>query len=823
VNKVFLLLSLSYLCTLNLLKANAQESSQSVDSLYKQIDLYRLKKSSSVLFTCFDKTVYVNNENVWLTSYLLDYNKQTNDPTILSIVLLNNFDKSIVLKQQFSMANGLSFGHVIIPDSLAPGNYSFITYTNVIQNGIPDDVFVQQITIKSTSESPFLTSLKSVDTPATETKKIVLEVKTASHIPINDATVSWRIGDTAGKIIAIKGKGIIDGLYSFSVSRKQIISGNYVMQASVSFNKEVRQLTLHLSPDEPKLSIKFYPEGGSLVHGTLINVGWEARTEYGAPVKIKAVLYKDNIAIDTLQNDRYGLGKFTFIPMVLSRYHVQVIGDANDNHYLLPAIVEKGPVLSIKKAIVNDSLQIKLSSKYPQKFTVIIHNFTRIFYAFVVQAISNGKIALVNLADVPKGLAAVTVLDSLQKPRAERIFFAHYDRRNALTVATDQQEYSLRQKVQLKLKLAANPLDSIKGIVTIACVQSSRREVKNSNDIESYRYLISELGALPAKENYMGRSDADLDYLEKLLLIKGWRKYNWKENQGNANDTLNRGKQVNLSGNITRYGHPLKNPLNLMVKTDSATTIATTDNKGNFQLDRRSVLSAEKRKVYLILNVEKSDGYEIKMNNEFENITNRLTKELNPIDYNSLASKRLNNDSLIINDLGRTVHLHEVKIVGRKDDLYKVQPVASSALAKDKNECGDYVCMFDILNCANHKDDERNRPPVIGESYKYEGTYVVYKGCSIEVPSNTMTTAFIGINYSKEFYGPDYSRFNPSEPEYLSTIYWKRLCFINSKQDTELSFYTSDIIGSFDIVIQGVSSNGLIYEKRQFYVKKNNR
>jgi hypothetical protein len=77
-----------------------------------------------------------------------------------------------------------------------------------------------------------------------------------------------------------------------------------------------------------------------------------------------------------------------------------------------------------------------------------------------------------------------------------------------------------------------------------------------------------------------------------------------------------------------------------------------------------------------------------------------------------------------------------------------------------------------------------------------------------------------GINYSKEFYGEDYTKLNLSQPEYQSTIFWKHACFINSKDETTLRFYTSDITGPFKVIIQGITANDVIYGEKEFNVRK---
>jgi hypothetical protein len=808
-----------FLLVLNFSSLKAQNANSFADSVTGMLYRYGVTKSQSVLFTCFDKTVYVNNENVWFTSYLLNYDKKLNNPSILSIILVNDYDRSIALERKFIMSNGLSFGHVIIPDTIPPGNYSFITYSNLVSDKGPKDIFIQPITIKSASDEPFNASLKLIDTDKNDLSKILLKIESKTQLPLKEVTASWHIGQITDPVSSGLVKIDQDGMYVFSIPQDQVIKGKNVLRVSVLYNKEVRNIQIVLPTKEEKLHIKFFPEGGNLVQETLSCVGWEAKTVDGAPLRIRAILYRNNSAIDTIRTDLYGMGKFNLIPQAGSKYQIKVIGYPTDICYALPPALLKGMVLNLKRAIINDSLQIKLVSNYPQKCVLIIHNFKQLFYSIPVMVNNTGKKVLINLADVPKGLNVVTVLDSLQRPLSERIFFAHYNQRSHLNIATDLPEYGTRQKVHLKLKLLSTKKDSINGIVTVACVQRSRIQSAQANDIESYYYLKSELEKLPIKEYYMGENDDDKDYLEKITLIKGWRRYKWQE-AVNADERVPvKLNQIFISGSVSLYNKPLKKPTNIMVIADSTTSLIRTNIKGDFQLEGRSMNAPEEKKIHLLLSYAKNDGYEISIKNNFTEITNKLIKDYKPIDYNQLLTNLSSTSSQILEGSNHAINLKEVNIVSKRDVIYG-EAKSSIIISKRENECGDYVCIYDILNCPNHEGDSRNRPPVIGEHYKdpQHGEGVTYTGCTV-IPNSVTNLSINGVSYTKEFYGSDYSQYNPSEPEYQSTIYWKHLLFVDSREK-ELTFYTSDITGSFDIIVQGQLSDGFIYEKKEFNVKK---
>lgn len=803
----------------------AQTEVQAPDSLLSKMAYYGIKKSSSVLFAHFDKTIYVNNENVWFTAYLLNYNKKKSNPTFLSVLLVNDGNRTISIEQRFIMADGLSFGNVLIPDTIPPGNYSFILYTNELINGKPLNTFTQHITIKTTSKPAISTELALDDTSKLGYHKVMIKVTDRDGRPLSGATVNYNIGNLSGKI-----KTDQFGQYELLISAMQVVEGDNILYADVSYKKDTRNVQLAIPIAKNKIKIKFYPEGGSMVNATQCIVGWEAKDVYDKPVRLNAVIYKDRQIVDTIGTDSYGMGRFKFTPVQGSEYQVKLIG-VEDTIYRLPKILNKGLVMRANKSIANDSLWIRLTSKYAGKYYLFIHNYKQSFFYVPVEIGTADKNILINLADIPKGLNTITVLDSLQRPWAERIFFAHYNQRVKADITIDKPEYTTRQKVELKIKLNSPALDTLKGIASIACVQSNRMEIRNTNDIESYVYLRNELENMPMKEKYMGQKAEDVDYLENVLLIKGWRRYTWQEMQmSSVKDTISELKRVPaVEADVIYYGKPLKKSEKVVAMTDSAVNIIKTDNTGHFTLNESQVITAPNKKVYLYLN---DPDNSIKVSNVFNDLNNQVTKYLKPEYDNLFSAKSVNTDAQIIRGFEHAINLKTVTIKGTKDGNLKY----SSHYTYGSNACGDYVCYLNVLNCQNHANRTDNRPPKIGEKYLVETKNVDYRtmrptarsdaylseiyytGCTI--PKSATSVTISGIKYSREFYGEDYSKLNHSEPEYQSTIFWKHACFIDSKGETKLSFYTSDITGSFKIIIQGITDNDVIYGEREFKIKK---
>lgn len=68
-----------------------------------------------------------------------------------------------------------------------------------------------------------------------------------------------------------------------------------------------------------------------------------------------------------------------------------------------------------------------------------------------------------------------------------------------------------------------------------------------------------------------------------------------------------------------------------------------------------------------------------------------------------------------------------------------------------------------------------------------------------------------GYYKAREFYAPTYDRSLPGQekPDYRTTLYWNPNAGTNEQGEAAFSFYTSDNVSSYDIVVQGISRNGM--------------
>lgn len=795
------------LCILFISKASAQIKLPLEDTIKTKLQAYQKLNPSAVLFAHFDKTIYTTNENVWFTAYLLNA-ANVNEHNTLSVSLINDIDRTEVMEDKFVMASGFGFGNMFLPDSIPPGNYTFMLYTNKVAGLKPQVMFTQPITLKSTDQTELKAILSLQDTAnykAGKPSRVLLTVNGSDYLPVANAEVNYTLAGTDTGVVAAKAKTDKTGQYLIPLP-----AGKNIVKVQVKSKKLSQYLYLALPQNNERAQVKFYPEGGSLVNDMPLRVGWEVTTPGGLPLRVAGLLYQNNKLIDTIKTDSYGMGLFPLTPSANSNYTVKLLGINQANtEYTLPKVLPAGMSITIHKALVDDTLHVQVRSSYAGKVYLNVHNYQQEFFCVPidVEAYSPRRIKIA-VTSLPKGIATVTLTDSLGRPFAERLFFARHNQRDEVNIRTDKNTYNTREKVTLKIRMGDDAVSN-QGALSVACVQDNRIELKKVNDIETHFYLKNALSNIPMREHYLTDNDADKQFLEQVLLIKGWRKYTWPELISLKNTLIkDNADSLIFSGKILNNNKPLKKPVTFMLFKNPDMAAVTTDAGGGFPLTYQQLITTQDKQLKFVTGTDRI--YNVIITDPYLNINKQAAQGLNFKTYEQALST-LYTDNFAIKGLEKTIKLAEVKVVANKDRLLR------GSRGMGANDCGDYVCAYNILNCPNHTADPNNTIPIEGQYYMMNGRRTMYHCMA---PKQQPIKAIRGIYVAKQYYGSDYSVTNPSEPEYVSTIFWRHLIKVESGKDAEMEFYTSDITGKFRIVVQGITSNGVTYNERYITVKK---
>ncbi len=806
----FLLISFPFL-------SSAQPLPDLATEVVQKMEWYKTRKQQQTLYVHFDKNVYASNENVWFTGYLL-WNDSLGRQETMAVSLLRNEDSAVLAEGKFILANGLSMGNLKLPDSLQPGNYSLVAYTNSLVDGEPVARFVQPVTIKTATPSFFTATLK-MGNPVPESKDSMTIVLKASakdiYTLISNAPVDYSVGAGANRLHG-QLKTNVYGELSFKLPLNRLHATDGKLRVKLSYKNETKQLQLQLPLRPQRPEVKFFPEGGNLAASAPNRVGWEVKDSYGEPMMVSGMLYKDGLVEDTIQTNAYGFGTFRIFPAAASRYEIKLVrgGQPDTAGYLLPPATTNGLSINITTALCDDTLRAEIYSNTGSRFQCMVHNYRDAYADFSVHTTAGiTRVVKIALDELPKGIAALTILDTLGRPLAERLFFAHYNQRTVAEITSDSSEYHTRQKVKLDIRLRDQSGKPVTGLVSVACVQDNRVDPRKSTDIETYTYLNDAITKLPYKKTPLGAGPDNRAYLEEVLLIKGWRRYTWSDlMQSKAEDAEPVYEHLVLKGEVfKKNGKKSNTPVMLTYLGEGSPGTVTAGTDGGFAFTDEQLLLLPEKKIMLFVSSKNAEDYAIRLHDPYKAVTRKVFEKWSPEMPADRAVER-NSETLVLKAGEMAPTLATVTVSANKTD----DAIWGS---RGVNACGDYVCQYGILNCQNHI---YGTIPVKGKTYRTPRMgAVIYQGCAEENKEKQEHILFLkGIYAAQEFYNTDYSKINATEEMFLSTIYWNHSLVVDATQKSELWFYTSDIPGKFRVVVQGVTGEDVLFGEYQFNVIK---
>lgn len=775
------------------LSLSAQTNNVMQDSVERNIKVYNAGNKSPVLFVHFDKSVYANNENVWFTGYLLNAEDVSMYNT-MSVAMVNDLDRAVVLESRCVMSNGIAFGKAVIPDSAPPGNYTFIVITNLLKNKQPDVVFKTPVAIRSANEPEFVATLSAVDTSVNlAQQKVRLNVNfnnlssPLKGVPVPELQINYYVGDASRPVIKGFGK-TKGGIYDFSIPSVTLMEGNSKLYAQVWYQNKSTELSINLPARKLKPIITFYPEGGNLVNNLQSSVAWQAKTAAGAPLGVTGFLYKNNTVIDTITTDVNGAGVFDLTPLAGITYSVKLYGHT-DTAYSLPRPIDKGQVLSLQNGLVNDTLLLTIKSLQNQKVYLIGHNFNEVFFNTQVILQPGYKHLAFVLGDLPAGLSQLILVDSAGRRLADRLFFSRYNKRPLINITTDKPQYSPRQKVKVKLMLSST--DGEQADVSVAAVQANRVAANAVNNIADYFYWKNKLPDALLPHGLPHQSNATKKQLEAQLLINTWGKYN-------DTDVITlvptglvpQYSNIAFTGRVTYMGKTLTKPVTLF-NTANPSRLVTTDNTGKFVLDNDDLKTDSVIQLSFMISDDDAKNYGIYLSDAYSTTNQKLATALVP---GSLKDANGSTQYLYLPDKEHAIKLKEVNIKAQKDDQF----YGTLGGAEINNQ-----------SSTSFKGSIRN------------GDGTVTNFTNVLIFKDQKQKYVLRVNGIQQKMLPFKIDLAPiTEPQYLSTLFWKHQQKLLPGTETEITFYTSDITGDFKIIVQGKTASGVVYGETSLSVIK---
>lgn len=462
-----------------------------IDTLASHVKLFGETLPQEKVYLHIDNTCYFVGDTIWYKGYVTRSDKGTlTDLSRILYVELLTPDGYLVERQQLEMPDGTAHGAFLLTDSLYAGYYELRAYTRWMLNF-------------GRYEHPH--------SPYTE------------EMFYNKQMAKDYFRD-------------YDKLYSrvFPVFDRPSSPGTYPKDMTL---RPLRRY-FRIRKGKPDMDLKFYPEGGTLVAGLPGHVAFELNDENGQHVDAELTIYDchEQIVARTHTVHR-GRGTF-YIPQVSAEERYKAVFRYGKYEYEveLPEVEDTGCTLRITQ---NDSLvhtRIESHGLSDEKIGLqILHGgATQAFLALELD--SQGKAS----ADVPadslaEGVNQMTLFDGRGHILAERLFFVnhHNPSRTLLTVNGVKREYAPFEPIEIRLKLHASLPDSARLSISVRD-HSTDESTYDNGTILTEMLLCSDLKGFVEDPGYYFEADDSIHRrnLDLLMLVQGWRRYEWHEMAG---------------------------------------------------------------------------------------------------------------------------------------------------------------------------------------------------------------------------------------------------------------------------------------------------
>jgi hypothetical protein len=488
-----------------------------------------------------------------------------------------------------------------------------------------------------------------------------------------------------------------------------------------------------------------------------------------------------------------------------------------------------------------------------------------------MQTLTDGKAEfLIKKDKLGEGVSHFTLFNEARQPVCERLFFKRPEHKMQIQVKASQESFISRKKVNLDILTTDQLQQPQLANISLSVYLQDSLQVADTFDMHSYLWLTSELnGHIESLEYYLKKPSPEADQaLDNLMLTHGWRRFRWEDvlqEKIPSFEFLPEHTGHIITGSITdtRSGKAAGNIALYLTVPGKRIQFYTSrsDAKGNFKFNTKELFGYSQ--VHIQTNPQVDSLYRIEISNPFAqdfspeafphfslagNLHHSLlNKSISMQVQNAFAEEKRNRfhspkvDSTVfyfspdrkylLDDFTRfpTVeevvreYVPEVAVRKRKGKLHFLVFDKRNDLffETDPLVLLDGLPVFDNQKIFAFNPLKIKKLEVISSRYilgplAFNGilNFSTYTNdmAGFEINPATVVLAYEGLQLQREFYSPVYEteeQLKNRLPDLRNMLYWDPAIFTDVNGKKQISFYTSDMSGTFIGVIHGISKNGL--------------
>jgi hypothetical protein len=776
------------------------------------------------------KDIYETGEDLWFKVYLL--NSSTLRPSELSktlyLQLVKEDTKKTVWQEKYEIEGGFSNGRILLREDMDEGNYLIEAFT---ENSFFADSseFTAIRKVKVVKDITHLRQIRAEfdkqnygSTDSIKVKLLPVFLKDSSKI---DITTTLKLSGDVQKVIQTTMK--LNEEKELSFKPQSLKKGSQIIINS-KYKDHSEEVILPIPCRKNPIQFNVFPEGGTIISGIKTRVAFKAVNINGEPVNINGKLYKNDSIELGFSSTHDGMGSFDFMPVNNARYYLRLKESLTDSIYSFPQIEPKGLSLRLLSRD-KDNLSFLITKNTERQFENIylMVQIRGLIYGLTEAKLNKDLKIKVPLADMPQGIAELTLFNDKMIPVAERLVYVNPQKKIKVQTILPDSIFLTRGRVNLKIIASDENNKPIKANLSLTVFDKIYKNQSDSINILTQMYLSTQLkGRIYNPGYYFNEKNVNRESaLDLLLLTQGWRKYIWNETTLNKSSSKNEVVSDGIKGSATlAFGRKRvpKGQVNIFAfspENDSVKKVIIVDSAGSFSVNHYLLKKAH----YIYLKPIASSKATIKLEfiNAFDRINNALiAKNISTPLYSPFREIKISEPNV---SNGSAILIKDVVIHGTGKDIIrgKFLGALDSVANLNLDVNNDYVCKYKILNCPRHKSDPDNRPPLEGEIVYDNITDQMIIYHHVPPKLNLTEEEVLKLNnmfkikayYAKhEFYQPNYDKdYVPiSVPDFRNTLTWNPSVITDEKGEATVIFYCSDFNTEFFGKIEGVGGDGLL-------------
>jgi hypothetical protein len=777
--------------------AQTDGRSDAAEHLSASFTRYQRQYIQEKLFVHVAKSLYLAGEVIWFKAYDVDarLNRLAGISGVAYVELLDK-DQKAVLQDKIELKDGVGDGSFRVPLNVPSGFYTLRAYTGWMKNFSPDFYFHQQLTILNT-----LTDEIAVD-----------------------------------------------------------------------------------SPVQKDFAIRFFPEGGNLVNGIPSIVAFKAVNPAGSGVVCQGVILdqkKDTVA--RFSTARLGLGRFTFTPVRGNSYYALATAGPSSIRQPVPPAYDSGFVMHVEDPDGRHIRVTVRAASNPSNPAVylLVHTHGRLRSLQVAFLKDNQAVFSIEKDSLDDGTSHITLFNSDRVPVCERLY-CRFPRRRLDIGLTAPSAIDKRKKITVDISTADSSGRPVAANLSMSVFEIDSLQRVPGENILSYLLLGSDLkGKIESPQYYFSNSDPETsETLDDLMLTQGWTRFRWEDILGAQQPVLEFPSEQNgpvIHARLTdkRTGLPPSPTITWLTVPGRHFKVAAATSRDDGSLTFHLENFYGNKEIVLQTNNAADSDYRIEVSGPF---SDRFSPLSVPDSLFSLRWKSQLLDRSIGVQADNAYRTHEkyrllaqtekdtTGFYGVSDLRYKlddyvrfvtmdevIREYVNNVMVRFKSGNAyfrvrnalfnlffdddpllliDGVPVFDPNKILALNPLKIERIDVVSHRYyfgpsitdgivsfrSYEGDLGGY-----QLDPNAVVVQYNGLQEHREFYTPVYETAAQSQspiPDFRNQLMWRPDITTGSAGKKQLSLYTSDLTGTFAIVVQGLAADGSIgYSVKKFTVQ----